>query len=113
MMSSRQQLLDTTDELLAIARAVRSLVPSWQRPEAFHEAKSDCVARINKLAAALQVRLPAPVLNSPVRTRTVEVLRLVHVERVVTLPARMRVRRRHRYPLPPTAGSPDLFDGWS
>jgi hypothetical protein len=105
-MTSIRQLLDATDELDGIARAVRSLVPSWQRPENFHEAKSDCVARINKLTASL--RRSGVIATAPVR---VVVERVVERERIVTVTARLRVRRRHIFPLPPRGGQADLFEG--
>ena len=95
MTSIRQQLLDATDELDGIARAVRSLVPSWQRPENFHEAKSDWVARINKLTASLH--RPGVTAAAPVR---IVVERIVERERVVTVPPRLRICRRHIWPCP-------------
>jgi hypothetical protein len=110
MMSIRQQLLDATDELDGIARAVRSLVPSWQRPENFHEAKSDCVARINKLTASL--RRSGVIAAAPVR---IVVERIVERERIVTVPARLHIRRRnifspHRAEAKPICSRGSLYE---
>ncbi len=100
---SRSQLSmppDTLAELEGIIREVQRLTPSWQRPEVFHETKSELLARLRSLA------------RSPVLVR--QLVRFVRVApaapRPVAVPARTRQAssrrasrprsRRHRYPLP-------------
>lgn len=84
---------DTAAAMEAIARAVERLTPSWQRPERFHEQKSEILAALRTLA------------RGPLLVR--------HVVRFVpaappppAVPARgceagwRRTRHRHRYPQP-------------
>jgi hypothetical protein len=84
---------DTAAALEAIAREVQRLTPSWQRPEAFHERKSDIVAALRALARGpVLVRqvvrfVPLPAPAAP---------RVVALQRHLACPA-----RRHRYPSPP------------
>lgn len=40
----------------AIARLAERLAPCWQRPEAFHERKSELIAMARRLAKALEER---------------------------------------------------------
>lgn len=106
--------LDQTpaEELQAIAAEVRRLSPSWQRPELFHEAKSELGARLMRLSRRLDLRpaIPlriAPVL--PVRPRYTAPPSPPPQPPVPIPPAMPRAapaapRRRsmrHRYPLPP------------
>jgi hypothetical protein len=60
--------LDQTpaEELQAIAAEVRRLSPSWQRPELFHEAKSELGARLMRLSRRLDLRPAIPLRIAPV-----------------------------------------------
>jgi hypothetical protein len=48
----RQTPPDTAAELEALITEVRRLQPSWQRPEVFHEQKSEVLARLRTLASS-------------------------------------------------------------
>jgi hypothetical protein len=91
---------DTLARLEAALALAQRLRPDWQRPDAFYEAKSELIACLRAIAAS-------PLLvRQTIRHVRVEVPieRIVEVERVVTMlapQARSRLRRRHRYPMPP------------
>lgn len=86
------------DDLLELANRLRRLTPCWQNPERFHEAKSELVADLRKLAQTT----PQP----EVRRVIVPVEKLV--ERVVYVPEPSKPRRRRRKA--DAAPLPDLFD---
>ena len=75
------------DALNDLATRLRRLTPCWQNPERFHEAKSELIADLRRLAQ----RAPEPA----VRRVLVPVERIVERERVVYVPVRP-MRRRHR-----------------
>ncbi len=88
------------DALLELANRLRRLTPCWQNPERFHEAKSELVNDLRRLARDV----PAP----QVRRVLVPVEKVVErvVERVVYIPAPKPQPRRAK---PCTPSTPDLF----
>lgn len=78
------------DALNDIAARLRRLTPSWQNPEQFHEAKSDLIADLRRLAR----QAPEPT----VRRVLVPVERIVERERVVYLPRPVRRSSRAEQP---------------
>ncbi|KAA0582704.1 hypothetical protein [Azospirillum sp. Sh1] len=72
------------DALNELATRLRRLTPSWQNPERFHEAKSELIADLRRLAR----QAPEPT----VRRVLVPVERIVERERVVYLPRPIRRR---------------------
>jgi hypothetical protein len=93
---------DTAAAIEAIARAVQRLTPSWERPETFHEQKSEIVAALHALACSplltrrvvqfVAVPAASPELPAdPVRVAS---------RRGGAAPTRPRSRCRHRYPHP-------------
>jgi hypothetical protein len=73
-----------------LAARLRRLTPSWQNPERFHEAKSELIADLRRLAQ----QAPEPT----VRRVLVPVERIVERERIVYLPRRIRRRRTAEQP---------------
>ena len=67
-----------------LAGRLRRLTPNWQNPERFHEAKSELIADLRRLAQ----QAPEPT----VRRVLVPVERIIERERVVYLPRRIRRR---------------------
>lgn len=98
-MQTAPPALDPATELVEIARAVSRLVPSWQRPELFHEQKSEISARLRRLAGLANGQ-PWPPVSRP--TPPPRIVPTVEV-RVVTvaLPRRLLRPPRHHYPKPP------------
>lgn len=93
---------DPGHELVAIARDLGRLQPSWERPETFHLAKSELVGRLRRLAGVANgMAWPPESLGPIVRVRFIEreVIKVV----VVKIRASLLWRRKHRYPRPPTA----------
>jgi len=88
------------DDILELANRLRRLTPSWQNPERFHEAKSELVNDLRRLAH----ETPAP----QVRRVLVPVEKVVErvVERIVYVPAPKPQPRRVK---PCTPSTPDLF----
>lgn len=84
------------EALLELANRLRRLSPCWQNPERFHEAKSELVADIRRLAGTA----PKP----EVRRVLVPVEKVV--ERVVYVPVPRPPRRRRKAD---AAALPDLF----
>jgi hypothetical protein len=74
---------DPSRELQVIARAVARLSPSWQRPELFHEQKSEISGRLRRLAGVVDGRLWPPLMRlpAPVKTRIVRETRVVALRR--------------------------------
>jgi hypothetical protein len=91
--------LDPARELAAIAQAVRQLSPSWERPERFHEAKSEIAARLRHLAGLAdgQPWLRAPLSRPAPQPRIIRTFEI----RVVPLPRHLMRPRRNRFPRPP------------
>ena len=73
-----------------LAGRLRRLTPSWQNPERFHEAKSELIADLRRLAQ----QAPVPT----VRRVLVPVERIVERERIVYLPRPIRRRRTAEQP---------------
>ncbi len=96
-------VLDPAVELVAIVEAVRRLTPSWQRPELFHEAKSEITDRLRRLAGLADGQTWPPMSRPTPPTRAVAPSpRLIVQTRVMVLRAHLhRPPRRHRYPKPP------------
>jgi hypothetical protein len=91
---------DTASQIEAIIRQALRLTPSWQRPELFHEQKSELVDQLRALARSpLMTRTvvrfvaiaPPPVVQSPPTPHAVQ-----HAPRRTRRPV-----RRHCYPRPP------------
>ncbi len=71
---------DTAAAIEAIAAEVRRLIPSWERPEAFHERKAEILAALRALARGpllvrrivrvLPAAVPASSQRRPERART-------------------------------------------
>lgn len=78
------------DALNELAARLRRLTPSWERPERFHEAKSELIADLRLLAQ----QVPEP----QARRVLVPVERIVERERVVYLPRPIRRRRTVEQP---------------
>ncbi|MDR6770364.1 hypothetical protein [Azospirillum sp. BE72] len=78
------------EALNELAARLRRLTPSWQNPERFHEAKSELVADLRRLAR----QAPEPA----VRRVLVPVERVVERERVVYVPIRPARRRQSAEP---------------
>lgn len=89
------------DDILELANRLRRLTPCWQNPERFHEAKSELVNDLRRLAHDV----PAP---QPPRRVLVPVEKVVErvVERIVYVPAPKPQARRAK---PCTPSTPDLF----
>lgn len=88
------------DRLVAVADRLRRLSPSWQNPERFHEAKSELVAELRRLAR----EQPAPTVRRVVVQVPVETVVERVVERVVHVPPPRRPRRRAAAPHPVLPG---------
>lgn len=85
------------DAILELAARLRRLTPCWQNPERFHEAKSELVNDLRRLARAA----PEPAVRRvlvPVQVERV-------VERIVYVPASKPQPRRK----PRNSSMPDLF----
>jgi hypothetical protein len=90
---------DTATAIEAIAREVQRLMPSWERPEKFHEQKAEIIGLLRVLA------------RSPLVTRTVvrfiaAPTRAIQSPRPLPVAPRAPTRQRrpvmrHRYPRPP------------
>jgi hypothetical protein len=106
--------LTPSEELAGLAQQLRRLSPSWQRPELFHETKSEIVGGILRISRRLAGRaMPAAM---PLQVTPPRPLRLRYpaptppppVPPVPVSPAQPRAAtalsrrfRRHRYPQPP------------
>lgn len=99
------------EELQAIAAELRRLSPSWQRPEIFHETKSELGARLMRLSRRLDMRPAIPLRIAPivpVRPRYTPPpppspqlpTPPPPTPSCAALAPRRRVSRRHRYPRP-------------
>lgn len=99
-MNMVRPVLDHAVELAAIARAVRQLSPSWQRPEQFHEQKSEIVGRLRALARVPD-KTPWPPLSSPAPSPPRIVREVQFVTVTIALRPHLLRRSRHRYPRPP------------
>lgn len=94
---------DTAAAIEALAREVQRLMPSWERPEAYHEQKSEIVAALRALACSSLltrrmvrfIAVPAASLEPPADPARASASR-----RSAAAPARPRFHRRHRYPHP-------------
>jgi hypothetical protein len=100
---------DTAAAIEAIAREVQRLMPSWERPEKFHEQKAEIIGLLRALARSPLMTqrvvrfVPAPAPQSHYTPGHVLPTANLPVWPPVAQRAQARPRRtarRHRYPLP-------------
>ncbi|MFP5515449.1 MAG: hypothetical protein ACLGJC_20485 [Alphaproteobacteria bacterium] len=84
------------DDLLELAARLRRLTPCWNNPERFHEAKSELVADLRRLAADA----PKPEVKRVIVPVQVERV----VEKIVYVPTPKPARRKAE-----AQSTPDLF----